>query len=237
MMPDKTIPVFNKLSAWFSKSVSLRRQSLWVKHGGKIVELRKAQFIFSQDPESFDTKSLFLSDDFHMGLATVFHAGYIDACLKNKSAHNTVISKYVLLPDHLAKELHRVRISREKRNETPDSTTAPHRSNLRDPLPEGRRADQRMVADAPSRNRTATDSEMDWHAGTSNELRSFEDRAEGRPVAAQALSEEQRMETAAGQFQNQEISKIPHVRELPQVSGPIVDFVVGRNGYSVQMNT
>ena len=27
-----------------------------VKHGGKIVELRKAQFIFSQDPESFDTK-------------------------------------------------------------------------------------------------------------------------------------------------------------------------------------
>ena len=70
-------------------------------------------------------------------------------------------------------ELHRVRISREKQNETPDSTTAPHRSSLRDPLPEGRRADQRMDADAPSRNRTATDSEMDRHAGTSNELRRY----------------------------------------------------------------
>ncbi|XP_072037556.1 telomere repeats-binding bouquet formation protein 2-like [Amphiura filiformis] len=94
--------LFQNLTAWFSGSVAARRKKLWLKHGGKEDDVTNAQFIFSEDVNYHDTVRLFDSEDYLIGCLTVFHAGFIDACINQNSAHKIPASRYLLMPPELA---------------------------------------------------------------------------------------------------------------------------------------
>ncbi|XP_038072017.1 uncharacterized protein LOC119740710 [Patiria miniata] len=256
--------VFNNLSAWFARSVSPRRKALWVKHGGRLVNIPDAQFIFSQDVEDWDTKSLFKTEDYLIGCLTVFHAAFIDACLKNKSAHKTTISKFLLLPKDIPKVLHSVLIP-EDQSQVENPTRSPsglktactarlsdrhtpaltdRNGETADPLPEGvndgtgdRTGNGDRSDVASTGNRTADGSGTQQVTTHEEQKRSKDKTGEsrtnerGRHASRQSYDMDS---TGFPDLQNMDIDTIPHVKDLPKVSGPIVDVVIGKNGFTVQ---
>ncbi|XP_022105193.1 uncharacterized protein LOC110987078 [Acanthaster planci] len=253
-------PVFNNLTAWFARSVSARRRTLWVKHGGKVVSIPDAQFIFSQDVEDWDTESLFKTEDYLIGCLTVFHAGFIDACLKNNSAHKTTIGKYLLLPKDAPKVLHGILIPEDKppavsprkspaKSATGDGASPRDRATpamtqngeMGDPLPEGGddacsertgSGDRQAVAPTGTQSANGTQHET-MHEQRRSADRTEECRSDSKDHSTRRHSH--KIDSADfPKFQDIDITKIPHVKDLPKVTGPIVDFVIGRNGFGVQ---
>ncbi|XP_013380855.1 uncharacterized protein LOC106151954 [Lingula anatina] len=102
---DVVYPVFHGLSAWMSTSVSTERQEMWVKCSGEICGKDKAQFLFSEDAESEDTKSIYQSHAYYNEHLAVFHASFIDECIRAKSVKRVNLGLYLLPPKEVQDEL------------------------------------------------------------------------------------------------------------------------------------
>ncbi|XP_041371351.1 telomere repeats-binding bouquet formation protein 2-like isoform X2 [Gigantopelta aegis] len=99
----KHIKMFHGLSAWFSQSVAAKRKRLWKQHGGEEVDFDDAKFIFSEDSECDDTKRLYQSDEYLNECLAIFHASYINQCVKEEDVGKVVLGKYFLPPTDIQK--------------------------------------------------------------------------------------------------------------------------------------
>ncbi|XP_067307115.1 telomere repeats-binding bouquet formation protein 2 isoform X2 [Pseudorasbora parva] len=86
--------MFKGKTAWFSSSVGKGLSSFWVSEGGTLSSWKTADYLFSDDASSEDTKSNFLS-----------------ACKPRQSVKSVPIGHYVLPPDSIQNEM-RVLIGR-----------------------------------------------------------------------------------------------------------------------------
>ncbi|XP_057301243.1 uncharacterized protein LOC130635786 [Hydractinia symbiolongicarpus] len=103
--------LFTSSTAWFSTSVSSNTKNKWEQHGGKVVKSTKdANFLFSDDSTSEDTKRAFLT--IHHDVV-IFKSTWIEQAIlisqasdnaANKSPCVTGIEKFVLMPESVQKE-------------------------------------------------------------------------------------------------------------------------------------
>eukprot|EP00057_Strongylocentrotus_purpuratus_P015270 XP_011669744.1 PREDICTED: uncharacterized protein C15orf43 homolog [Strongylocentrotus purpuratus] len=116
-MSSRKLPIFNNLKAWFSSSVPRTLKYLWKKQGGEDVSCMKdANFIFSNDATCPDTDEIYESEEFLRGFLTVFHSSYIDACMKEKTAHEVAAAQYILLPPDMADDIQKLAYIRRTSN-------------------------------------------------------------------------------------------------------------------------
>ncbi|XP_069138392.1 telomere repeats-binding bouquet formation protein 2-like isoform X1 [Argopecten irradians] len=93
-----TSQLFQGQTAWFSSSVSSRNIKLWKEHGGLIVGIEHAQFVFSEDEEAEDTKQIFSSEAYIDEHLAVFHAKYVSDAVKQSDGTKIPLGDYFLPP-------------------------------------------------------------------------------------------------------------------------------------------
>ncbi|KAK7176479.1 hypothetical protein R3I93_000649 [Phoxinus phoxinus] len=103
--------MFKDKTAWFSSSVGKGVTSFWVAEGGALSSWKKADYLFSNDASSEDTKRVHHSEDYMKNRATVFHCNFLSACKPRQSVKSVPIGHYVLPPDSIQNEI-RVLIGR-----------------------------------------------------------------------------------------------------------------------------
>ncbi|KAL1007167.1 hypothetical protein UPYG_G00082920 [Umbra pygmaea] len=90
--------MFTNRTAWFSHSVRRGARCFWVSEGGAITSWETADYIFSEDASSPDTRSIFESEEYAEDKLTLFHSFYLAACEKYHSFKSVCIGHYVLPP-------------------------------------------------------------------------------------------------------------------------------------------
>ncbi|XP_052102383.1 telomere repeats-binding bouquet formation protein 2-like [Mytilus californianus] len=99
-MMSENMPIFQDLTAWFSDSVSTERKTKWKEQGGKQADYDSAQFIFSENADSKDTKQIFQSSAYRDEHLAVFHAKYISDSTKVPT-QKIPVGKYFLPPKEI----------------------------------------------------------------------------------------------------------------------------------------
>ncbi|XP_071170246.1 uncharacterized protein [Mytilus edulis] len=99
-MMSENLQIFEGLTAWFSESVSTERKTKWKDKGGKQADFDSAQFIFSENADSKDTKQIFQSSAYRDEHLAVFHAKYISDSTKVPS-QKIPVGKYFLPPKEI----------------------------------------------------------------------------------------------------------------------------------------
>ncbi|XP_039541495.1 telomere repeats-binding bouquet formation protein 2 isoform X2 [Pimephales promelas] len=96
-------------------SVTARRTQITpirlVSEGGALSSWKTADYLFSNDASSEDTKRIYNSEDYIKNRATVFHCNFLSACKPRQSVKSVPIGHYVLPPDSIQNEM-RVLIGR-----------------------------------------------------------------------------------------------------------------------------
>ncbi|ESP00546.1 hypothetical protein LOTGIDRAFT_149761 [Lottia gigantea] len=90
--------MFDGVTAWFSSSVDDNTVTDWKSEKGEVKDLDEAQFIFSNESEARDTKSLYKSNAYLNEHLAIFHSQYIVDCLQNGDTRNIVLGRYFLPP-------------------------------------------------------------------------------------------------------------------------------------------
>ncbi|XP_016427157.1 telomere repeats-binding bouquet formation protein 2 [Sinocyclocheilus rhinocerous] len=103
--------MFKGKTAWFSGSVGMGVTSVWVSEGGALSSWKTADYLFSADASSEDTKRIYESEDYVKNRATVFHSNFVSTCKPRQSVKSVPIGHYVLPPDSIQNEM-RVLIGR-----------------------------------------------------------------------------------------------------------------------------
>ncbi|XP_051754714.1 telomere repeats-binding bouquet formation protein 2 isoform X1 [Ctenopharyngodon idella] len=97
--------MFKGKTAWFSSSVGQGVTSFWVSEGGALSSWKTANYLFSDDASSEDTKRIYHSEDYVNNRATVFHSNFLSACKPRQSVKSVPIGHYVLPPDSIQNEM------------------------------------------------------------------------------------------------------------------------------------
>ncbi|XP_016140909.1 telomere repeats-binding bouquet formation protein 2 [Sinocyclocheilus grahami] len=103
--------MFRGKTAWFSGSVGMGVTSVWASEGGALSSWKTADYLFSADASSEDTKRIYESEDYVKSRATVFHSNFVSTCKPRQSVKSVPIGHYVLPPDSIQNEM-RVLIGR-----------------------------------------------------------------------------------------------------------------------------
>ncbi|XP_077084729.1 telomere repeats-binding bouquet formation protein 2 [Siphateles boraxobius] len=103
--------MFKDKTAWFSSSVGKGLTRFWVSEGGALSSWKTADYLFSNDASSEDTKRIYHSEDYIKNRATVFHCNFLSACKPRQSVKSVPIGHYILPPDSIQNEM-RVLIGR-----------------------------------------------------------------------------------------------------------------------------
>ncbi|XP_041464247.1 telomere repeats-binding bouquet formation protein 2-like [Lytechinus variegatus] len=215
-MSSKKLPVFNNLKAWFSSSIPRKMRDLWKKQGGKEVSsVKDAQFIFSSDASCTDTVEIYESEEFLHGFLTIFHSSYIDACLKEKTAHEVAAAQYILLPPDMADDIQQLAfVSRPPNQEMAETTSKKKQDQSRSNKPS--KANENT-------NTNHHQERLSSEPSTSNQR---EPRNREPPTFAHA---------ADIAFKIDDLSSIPYAKSLPRFVGDIKDFIPGVNGCSLSL--
>ncbi|CAH1796605.1 unnamed protein product, partial [Owenia fusiformis] len=96
-----SIDYFKNQTAWFSSSVPATRKDLWVNHGGTLANENDALFLFSDKADSDDTKRLYNSDAYLIDQLAVFHASYVNECVRKRGMNNVILGRYFLPPSEV----------------------------------------------------------------------------------------------------------------------------------------
>lgn len=99
-MMSENMQIFQGLTAWFSDSVSTERKTKWKEQGGKQADYDSAQFIFSENADSKDTKQIFQSSAYRDEHLAIFHAKYISDSTKVPT-QKIPVGKYFLPPKEI----------------------------------------------------------------------------------------------------------------------------------------
>ncbi|XP_018962387.1 telomere repeats-binding bouquet formation protein 2-like isoform X2 [Cyprinus carpio] len=94
--------MFKGKTAWFSDSVGKRVTNFW---GGALSSWKTADYLFSADASSQDTKRIYESEDYVKNRATVFHSNFLSACKSRQSVTSVPVGHYVLPPDSVQNEM------------------------------------------------------------------------------------------------------------------------------------
>ncbi|XP_016357572.1 telomere repeats-binding bouquet formation protein 2 [Sinocyclocheilus anshuiensis] len=97
--------MFKGKTAWFSGSVGMGVTSVWVSEGGALSSWKTADYLFSADASSEDTKRIYESEDYVKNRATVFHSNFVSTCKPRQSVKSVPIGHYVLPPDSIQNEM------------------------------------------------------------------------------------------------------------------------------------
>ncbi|XP_073692299.1 telomere repeats-binding bouquet formation protein 2 [Garra rufa] len=97
--------MFKGKTAWFSCSVEKDVTSFWVSEGGALSSWKTADYLFSADASSEDTKRIYESEDYIKDRATVFHSNFLSACEPRQSVKSVPFGLYVLPPNSVQNEI------------------------------------------------------------------------------------------------------------------------------------
>ncbi|XP_011664353.1 telomere repeats-binding bouquet formation protein 2 [Strongylocentrotus purpuratus] len=213
-MSSRKLPIFNNLKAWFSSSVPRTLKDLWKKQGGEDVSCMKdANFIFSNDAACPDTVEIYESDEFLRGFLTVFHSSYIDACMKEKTAHEVAAAQYILLPPDMADDIQKLAYVRR--------TSNPEKAET---IPTKKQDQSRTNKSTTTNENTNTNHHQErlssepCHSNQSREPPSF---AHAADIA----------------FRIDDLASIPYAKSLPRFEGIVTDFIPGVNGCSLSLKS
>ncbi|KAK2913806.1 hypothetical protein Q8A67_002205 [Cirrhinus molitorella] len=97
--------MFRGKTAWFSHSVEKDVTSFWVSEGGVLSSWKTADYLFSADASSKDTKRIYESEDYIKDRATVFHSSFLSACKPRQSVKSVPFGHFVLPPNSVQNEI------------------------------------------------------------------------------------------------------------------------------------
>ncbi|XP_070542522.1 telomere repeats-binding bouquet formation protein 2-like [Ptychodera flava] len=202
--------LFENKSAWFSDSVEKKKSDLWVRQGGKLADKGTADFLFSEDAKAEDTKRIYLSPAYNDDAVTVFHASYVDACLKVESMKKVALGEYFLPPPGL-QDIIRQQITMKWEEKTPTTRNAPTQ-------PSGGGTSQTAQGDS---NQRSARTHQDVQASSTSQSTSASTTRSSDFIGTHLCYPIAQKD-------------IPHVDDLPAVQGPLRDFLPGKNGCTVR---
>lgn len=98
-----TAGMFDGQPAWFSSSVQQHYKDAWGEEGGLTVDFGEALYIFSEDATAADTKSIYESKKYLTNWISVFHPKYIKECLDIGDPKQVTIGKFFMPPEDVQK--------------------------------------------------------------------------------------------------------------------------------------
>ena len=94
----QTFKMFSGLSAWFSTSCDSAVIKLWNEQGGDIVNEESAEFVFSEDANTPDTRNLHQSEAYAAGELVIFKTEWIKLAIDVGNRHLVSPGPFVLSP-------------------------------------------------------------------------------------------------------------------------------------------